>query len=207
MDDMAITPKGSIQRKVLTIVIPLIIVPMLAIGLVSFHTLNKEAANRSRRFLQDRKNEILTISENQSVANYFHNIAYGLSEEATMYKDELERFFKKFADRYNSIEQIYAGIRYIDKEGQEIARVSDDRVGDDYRQVAEEEFFRVAIAYSPGKVYTSPVVRRMINAMPIFWDEDGNGEFSENELRGVIAVDSLYPISQFRHERMVMALA
>ena len=208
MDDMAYTPKGSIQRKVLTIVIPLIIVPMLAIGLVSFHTLNKEAASRSKRFLQDRKNEILTISENQSVANYFHNIAYGLSEEATMYKDELERFFKRFADRYNSIEQIYAGIRYIDGEGQEIARVSDDRVGGDYRHVADEEFFKKAITYPPEKVYTtSPVVRRMINAMPIFWDEDGNGEFSENELRGVIAVDSLYPISQFRHERMVMALA
>ena len=207
MDDKVITPKGSIQRKVLTIVLPLIIVPMLAIGLVSFHRLNKEAAKRSRRFLQDRHNEILTISENQSVGNYFHNIAYGLSEEATMYKEELERFFKRFADRYNSIEQIYAAIRYIGKDGQEVAKVSDGKLGGDYGNMIDEEFFQVAIGKPPGEVYDPPVGHRMINAMPIYWDEDGNGEFSENELRGVIAVDSLYPIKQFRHERLVMAVA
>jgi signal transduction histidine kinase/CheY-like chemotaxis protein len=207
MDDKVITPKGSIQRKVLTIVLPLIIVPMLAIGLVSFHRLNKEAAKRSRRFLQDRHNEILTISENQSVANYFHNIAYGLSEEATMYKEELERFFKRFADRYNSIELIYAAIRYIGKDGVEVAKVSDGKLGGDYGNMIDEEFFQVAIGKPPGDVYDPPVGHRMINAMPIYWDEDGNGEFSENELRGVIAVDSLYPIKQFRHERLVMAVA
>ena len=204
MNDKVITPRGSIQRKALTLILPLIIVPMLAIGVVSFHRLNREAANRSRRFLQDRQNEILTISENQSVGNYFHNIAYGLSEEATMYKEELERFFKRFADRYNSIEKIYAAIRYIDKDGQEVARVSDGTLGGEYNNVGDEEFFQVAIASPPGKVYTSPVSQRMINAMPIYWDEDGNGEFSENELRGVIAVDSLYPIKQFRYERLVM---
>jgi signal transduction histidine kinase/CheY-like chemotaxis protein len=124
-----------------------------------------------------------------------------------MYKEELERFFKRFADRYNSIEKIYAAVRYIDKDGQEVAKVSDGELGGEYRNVADEEFFQVAIASPPGKVYTSPVTHRMINAMPIFWDEDGNGEISENELRGVIAIDSLYPVKQFRHERLVMAVA
>jgi signal transduction histidine kinase/CheY-like chemotaxis protein len=178
---------------------------MLAIGLVSFHTFKKEGAARSRRFLQDRYNEILTISENQSVANYFHNIAYGLSEEATMYKEELERYFKRFSDRYNSIEQIYAGIRYIDQEGQEVAKVTEGEVGGEYQNVVDEAFFQTAIAAAPETVYKSPVEPRMINAMPIHWDEDGNGEFSQNELRGVIAVDFIYPIRQFRHERLVMA--
>jgi len=207
MDDTVTTPRSTIQRKALTIILPLIVVSMLAIGLVSFHRLNREAANWSRRFLQDRHNEILTISENQSVANYFHNIAYGLSEEATMYKEELERYFKKFADRYNSIEKIYAGISYIDKNGREVAKVSDGKLGGDYRNVADEQFFQVAVALAPGKVYTSPIGHRMLNAMPIYWDEDQNGEISENELRGVIAVDCLYPIKQFRHERLVMAVA
>jgi signal transduction histidine kinase/CheY-like chemotaxis protein len=200
-------PKGSIQRKALIVILPLIIVPMLAIGLVSYRTMKKEAAERSRRFLQDRHNEILTISENQSVANYFHNIAYGLSEEATMYKEELERFFKRFSDRYNSIEQIYSGIRYIDQDGEEVAKISDAKVGGGYNNVIDEAFFQTAIASPSGTVYTSSVEPQMINAMPIFWDEDGNGEFSDNELRGVIAVDFIYPIRQFRHERNVMALA
>ena len=43
------------------------------------------------------------------MANYFHNNAHGLSEEATLYKKELERYFKRSSDRYNRNDQIYAG--------------------------------------------------------------------------------------------------
>ena len=101
MNDRLTTPRGGIQRRALALILPLVIISMLAIGLVSFHTLNKQTAERSERFLQDRQNEILTISEDQSVANYFHNVAYGLSEEATLYKKKLEDYFKRFSDRYN----------------------------------------------------------------------------------------------------------
>jgi signal transduction histidine kinase/CheY-like chemotaxis protein len=198
-------PRSSIQRRALSLVLPLIIASMLSIGLVSFHTLNKQTAKQSERFLQDRHNEILTISEEQSVANYFHNIAYGLSEEANLYKKELERYFKRFSDRYNRIDQIYAGIRYIDKKGHEVAKFWEGRVGGEYHSVIDEAFFQSAMELPAWTVYTSPVAPRMINATPIYWDEDGNGELSDDELRGVIAVDFLYPLVQFRHERLVMA--
>ena len=197
-------PKTGLQRRALALILPLVIASMLSIGLLSFHTLNKQTAKRSERFLQDRKNEIFTISEDQSVANYFHNIAYGLSEEATLYKRELERYFKRFSDRYNSIDQIYAAIRFIDKKGQEVAKFWEGMVGGEYRSVIGETFFQRAMELSAWTVYTSPIEPRMINATPIYWDEDGNGEFSDNELRGVIVVDFLYPLVQFRHERMVM---
>ena len=204
MADQPTIPRASIQRRALALVLPLVIASMLSIGLVSFHTLNKQTTKRSERFLQDRHNEILTISEDQSVANYFHNIAYGLSEEATLYKKELERYFKRFSDRYNSIDQIYAGIRYIDKKGHEVAKFWEGRVGGEYHSVIDEAFFQGAIKLPAWTVYTSPVEPRMINATPIYWDEDGNGELSDDELRGVIAVDFLYPLVQFRHERLVM---
>ena len=200
-------PKRGIQRKALGIVLPLIVVPMLAIGIVSFHRLTEEAAERSRQFLQDRRNEILTISENQSVANYFHNIAYGLSEEATMYKEELERYFKRFSDRYNSIDRIYAGIRYIDEKGDEIAKVMGGEIGGEYQNVADEPFYQTAVASSPGEVYVSPIGPKMVDAMPIFWDEDGNGEYSKNELRGAIVTDIIYPVKKYRQDRQIMALA
>ena len=204
MADRPTIPRASIQRRALALILPLVIASMLSIGLISFHTLNKQAAKLSERFLQDRHNEILTISEDQSVANYFHNIAYGLSEEATLYKKEMERYFKRFSDRYNNIDQIYAGIRYIDKKGYEVAKFWEDRVGGEYHIVIDEAFFQSAIKLPAWTVYTSPVEPRMINATPIYWDEDGNGEFSDDELRGVIAVDFLYPLVQFRHERLVM---
>jgi hypothetical protein len=88
------------------------------------------------------------------VANYFHNIAYGLSEEATLYKKELERYFKRFSDRYNSIEQIYAGIRYIDKKGHEVAKFWEGRVGGEYNQV------KVPFHFSPS-------------TLPSGWEERG----------------------------------
>jgi signal transduction histidine kinase/CheY-like chemotaxis protein len=204
MADRPIIPRASIQRRALALVLPLVIVSMLSIGLVSFRTLNKQTAKRSERFLQDRHNEILTICENQSVVNYFHNIAYGLSEEATLNKKELERYFKRFSDRYNRPDQIYAGMRYIDKEGHEVAKFWGGRVGGEYHSVIDEAFFQRAMELPAGSVYTSPLGPRMINAAPIYWDEDGNGELSRDELHGVIAVDFLYPLEQFRHERLVM---
>ncbi|MGD8983883.1 MAG: response regulator [Desulfobacteraceae bacterium] len=205
MIDRPNIPRASIQRRALALVLPLVIASMLSVGLISFHTLNKQTAARSERFLQDRQNEILTISEDQSVANYFHNIAYGLSEEATLHKKEMERYFKRFSDRYNSIDQVYAGIRYINKKGHEVAKFWEGRVGGEYHRVTDEAFFQGAIKLSAGMVYTSPIEPRMINAVPIYWDENGDGELSDEELRGVIAVDFLYPLKQFRHERLIMA--
>jgi signal transduction histidine kinase/CheY-like chemotaxis protein len=205
MADRPSIPRSSIQKRALSLILPLVISSMLAIGFISFHFLNNQTARRSERFLQDRRNEILTISEDQSVANYFHNIAYGLSEEATLYKKEMERHFKRFSDRYNSIDEIYVGIRYIDKKGLEIAKLWEGNIGGEYRNVGDEAFFRSAIKLPARSVYTSPIKPRMINATPIYWDEDGNGEFSDDELRGMIAVDFIYPLMQFRNERLIMA--
>jgi len=204
MADQRTVPRAGIQRRALALILPLVIASILSIGLVSFHTLNRQAAIRCERFLQDRRNEILTISEDQSVANYFHNTAYGLSEEATLYKRKLELYFKKFSDRYNSNDQIYAGIRYIDKNGLEIAKFSDGKIGGEYRNLMGEAFFQNTLKIPAQTVYTSPIEPHMVNATPVYWDEDGNGELSENELRGVIAADFLYPLTQFRHERLVM---
>ena len=179
MNDRLTTPRGGIQRRALALILPLVIISMLAIGLVSFHTLNKQTGERCERFLQDRSNEILTISEDQSVANYFHNVAYGLSEEATLYKKKLEDYFKRFAHRYNSKDQIYAGIRYIDKKGLEIAKFSDGKIEGDYRNVMDEAFFKKTLKIPAGTVYTSPLGSQMANATPIYWDENGNGKFSD----------------------------
>ena len=204
MADRPTIRRTSIQKRALALVLPLVIVSMLSIGLVSFNTLNKQTAKRSERFLQDRRNEILTISEDQSVANYFHNVAYGLSEEVALYQKELESYFKSFSDRYNSNDQIYAGIRYIDKNGHEVAKLWEGIVGGEYHSVMDEDYFQGAIKLQAGMVYTSSIEPRMVKSTPIYWDEDGNGEFTADELRGIIAVDFLYPVAQFRHERQVM---
>ena len=203
MTEQSYSFKASIRKKALTMILPIVIASMLAIGLISFQILNNQTAKRSERYLQDRHNEILTISEEQSVANYFHNISYGLSEEATLYKIEMERHFKRFSDRYNAIEQIYKGIRYIDKEGNEIAKFWDGKIGMNYQNVKDQTFFREAATLPAWTVYTSSIKPQMVNATPIYWDEDGNGEFANDELRGIIVVDFNYPLLQFKKERLL----
>lgn len=205
MAEQSYSFKTSIRKKALTLILPIVITSMLAIGLISFKILNNQTANRSQRFLQDRRNEILTISEDQTIANYFHNIAYGLSEEATLYKIEMERHFKRFSDRYNAIEQIYKGIRYIDKAGNEVAKFWDGKIGINYQNVKNQTFFKEAKKLPAWSVYTSSIGPQMVNATPIYWDEDGNGELANDELRGIIAVDLNYPLLQFKKERLLMA--
>jgi signal transduction histidine kinase/CheY-like chemotaxis protein len=122
-----------------------------------------------------------------------------------LYKKEMERYFKRFSDRYNNIDQIYAGIRYIDKKGDEVAKFGEGRIGGEYHRVIDKAFFQNAINLAAWTVYTSPIEPRMINATPIYWDEDSNGEFSDDELRGLIAVDFIYPLVQFKNERLIMA--
>jgi signal transduction histidine kinase/CheY-like chemotaxis protein len=180
---------------------------MLSIGLISFHNLDEQTADRKKRFLQDRQNELLTLSEEQTVANYLHNLSYGLTEEATLNIREIERYFKRFADRYNSTDLIYAGIYLIDQKGREIAKVREGRTGGEYQSVSDKTFFQNAIRLPFRAIYVSPIEQHMITATSLYLNEDGNSELSASELRGVIAIDFLYPINQFRRERQVMAAA
>ena len=205
MAEQSYSFKTSIRIKALILILPIVIASMLAIGLISFQILDNQTAKRSERYLQDRHNEILTISEEQSVANYFHNISYGLSEEATLYKIEMERHFKRFSDRYNAIEQIYKGIRYIDKEGNEIAKLWPRGTAKQHTTVKDRTFFREATTLPAWTVYTSSIEPQMVNATPIYWDEDGNGEFANDEMHGIITVDFNYPLLQFKKERLLIA--
>jgi signal transduction histidine kinase/DNA-binding response OmpR family regulator len=134
-------------------------------------------------------------------------MSYGLKEEAALNVREIERYFRRFADRYNSGEPIYAGMRFIDRQGREIAKLMEGRIGGDYRNVSEESFFQAAVKLPSGGVHLSSLDGNMVAASPIYWDEDGNGRLTEDELRGGVAIDFLYPLAQFRRERLFMAAA
>ena len=93
----------SIQNKVLVIILPLIVIPMLILATVGFMTASREAAKTSTRYLKQRENDLRTIAENPAIHDYFNNQSYGLTEEAEVYQHELERSLKRFAGRSNSI--------------------------------------------------------------------------------------------------------
>jgi len=52
---------------------------------------HREAAKTSTRYLAQRENDLRTLAENAAIPNYFKNRTYGLTEEAEVYRRELER--------------------------------------------------------------------------------------------------------------------
>ena len=107
-------PDLSIQNKMLVIILPLIVVPMLLLGAVGFFTSSREAAKTSTSYLKQRENDLRTIAENPTIRDYHNNLLYGLTEEAEIYRRELERSLQRFADRSNSIELVYTQVRFVD---------------------------------------------------------------------------------------------
>src|SRR5512134_127336 len=107
----------GIQTKMLVIIVPLIVVPMLVLAIVGFIAASGEAAKTSTRYLTQRENDLRTIAENLAIRDYYFNQVYGLTDEAEVYRHGLERSLKRFADRSNSIELIYIQVRYVDQRG------------------------------------------------------------------------------------------
>ncbi|MCP4398654.1 MAG: hypothetical protein GY801_15320 [bacterium] len=64
---------AGIRNKMLAIVLPLIILPMLILAAVGFISSSREAARTSIRYLKQRENDLRTIAENPSIPNYFTN--------------------------------------------------------------------------------------------------------------------------------------
>src|SRR5256884_9980003 len=76
----------SIQTRMLMIIVPLIVVPMLILAIVGFLTASGEAAKTSIRYLKQRENDLRTIAENLPIRDYYSNQVYGLTDEAEVYR-------------------------------------------------------------------------------------------------------------------------
>ena len=113
----------SIQNKLVVIILPLIVIPMLILAVVGFNTSSRQAGKTSTRYLNQRENDLRTLAENPSILNYYINRMYSLADETEAYRKDLERSLKRFAERVNSIELIYLQVRYVDYHGEEIAKV------------------------------------------------------------------------------------
>ena len=192
----------SIQNKVLVIILPLIIVPMLILAGVGFVTSSREAAKTATRYLSQRETDLRTIAENPAIPSYFNNKAYGLTEEAEVSRRELERSLKRFADRSNSVELIYPEVRYVDHRGDEIAKVLDGQIRSDRGHVADAPFFAVVQQSRPSEAYFSPVAARMTYAIPVY---QAGGEGRAPVFQGAVVLDFVYPIKEFRRTTVVIA--
>ena len=193
----------SIQNKMLVIIMPLIVIPMVILAAVGFYTSSHEAGKLSTRYLKQRENDLRTLAENPSIFNYYINRSYRLFEEAEAYRQELERSLKRFADRANSIELVYLQVCYVNDQGEEIAKVIKDQITNERGQVKDAPFFLAVKQLGPGEVYRSSIGPQMVYAMPTMYQEDNNDQTPT--FQGAVVLDFIYPIQHFQHTQIVIA--
>jgi signal transduction histidine kinase/CheY-like chemotaxis protein len=192
----------SIQTKMLVIILPLVVMPMLILAAVGFVTSSREAAKIGTRYLKQRENDLRTIAENPTIRDYFNNQVYGLREEAEVYRLQLEQSLRRFAERSNSIDLIYTQIRYVDPQGGEVAKVIKSQISGDRGQVAEAPFFLAVQQLPPGEAYLSPEGPTMIYAMPVY---QPGGVGRAPIFQGAVVLDFVYPLQDFARTTAVIA--
>jgi signal transduction histidine kinase len=204
----------SIHTRMLLIIVPLIVVPMLILAIIGFLAASGEAAKTSTKYLKQRENDLRTIAENLPIRDYYFNQFYGLTDEAEIYRRGLERSLKRFADRSNSIEPIYTQVRYVDQRGVEAVQIlyphkgtadndSSGHVSSDRQQVIQAPFFTTVRALQAHQVYLSPPGPTMITAIPVYQPGEGN---QAPTFLGAIVLDFVYPLQEFQRTKRVITL-
>ncbi|MCZ6873445.1 MAG: response regulator, partial [bacterium] len=133
--------------------------------------------------------------------DYYKNQTYGLTEEAEVYRRELERSLKRFADRSNSIELIYPQVRFVDYNGMEVAKVRDGRIRGDRQHVEGAAFFAAVKGGSPEQTYLSATAAERIYAMPVYQASSAD---RQAVFLGAVVLDFVYPLQDFRHTTVVI---
>jgi signal transduction histidine kinase/CheY-like chemotaxis protein/HAMP domain-containing protein len=193
----------SIRTKMLLIMLPLIMLPMLVLAGVGFVTASGEASKTSERFLKQRENDLRAIAENPAIRDYFNNRFYGLDEEAEVHRQQLARSLVRFANRANTNDPIVVQVRYIDDIGQEIVKVVAERLSEDLEMVSELPFFTYVHDAEPETVFLSPVGMEMMAAMPVY-ERGVDGVVPV--FQGAVVLDFIYPLDEFRRTTEVIAL-
>ena len=194
----------SIETKMLAIILPLVALPMIVLGTVGYVVSAGQATTSGARYLKERASDLQTISENPSIRDYFENRFYGLTEEAEVYRREIERSLLRFVDRINRNELIYRQVRYVDNQGREIAKVLDGAIDSNRTDVAASPFFQAVKQLPRDGMYTSPAGPAMTYALPIYDTSSGQGAPT---LLGAMVVNFAYPIDDFQRSARFIAIS
>lgn len=189
----------SLTRRFMAGVVPIALSGVLLTGGAAFYGtrhyilagVEKEAASFAAGaaasvagyFLQHRE-DLETLSESPLFADYHNNADYGLLEEAEQYREELGRYFRKFAARTGR----YSRIAYVDSGLREICAVEDLKILPPGRRAVDPAAFRRA-AGQKGDLVEFPM-REVPGRGPVFTYAravlDGTGA-----LRGVLMAEAV----------------
>ncbi|HEX4048291.1 MAG TPA: hypothetical protein VH309_10680, partial [Elusimicrobiota bacterium] len=131
---MKIRLPARLSWKILAAILPPVILAVIGIVYLQYGLARREmltAIDRQIRFLaqstagdidellDQRYRDLFTLSESPLIADYYHNVDYGLLDEAGSYRREFQRYLGNFAAR----SRVYARVLYLDARGRAVCRL------------------------------------------------------------------------------------
>jgi len=194
---------SSLSWKLLAAILPPVLLAVS--GIVWFQyvmarreilrAINKEAASTAKRLasnvdelFEQRRRDMLTLSETPLIADYYRNVDFGLLDEAGAYRKELDRYLRNFSARTG----VYARIAYLDAHGAVVAEANAPPT--QARERSRDASFLKARESGRGGLWTSSIEDRpgvgpvVYYAKPIFDDLGG--------FKGVLS--ATYDLSRLR---------
>ncbi len=202
---------ASLQQKMLVIILPLLLLPVLTLTTVGFMALKHMEAKANARYLKQRENDLRTLAQHPVLLTYIqHHVDDGI-EATEDNRRGLEQALKRFVDRNNSIELVYPQVRYIDHLGTEIAKIVDGQISPDRHALIGTEDFEIGFAplypqspaylkLGPEEVYLSSG-STMTYAIGIYQQARDAPDLI---FRGAIALDFVQPQDFPRTTRMLV---
>lgn len=148
-------------------------------------SLAKVASSQVHAFIEQRHNDLATISQSPLFKDHYQNIEYGLSQEAEVYRLEIEKLLMAFSRRT----KVYPQLRYLDASGRVVCSIRDDHAGPSEAGPQELAFFRQVRSLPRGQRLSSPARKVPWHHSPVvsygtpLYDETGKP-------RGALIFDS-----------------
>jgi len=153
-------------------------------------SLSDTSSLQAKSFFEQRHNDLTTISHSPLFKDHYLNIEYGLSEEAEVYRREIENMLLDFARRA----KVYPHISYVNAAGRELCRVMDQRIVAPEPAHTDSTLTLELKGLQPGKRRTSGIHRVAWHKAPIIRYTMGVFD-PAGALRGAVLFDcSLAPI-------------
>ena len=176
----------GITGKLLTIVIPLAVLPSLLTGVWAYKTseeivtrllnqaqinLAREIADQIGQDFNTCRAELQVISRVPALTDYHYNRFYGLDAEANISRKQVMEFFVDL----RRLCSLYYSISFLDAQGNEVTTVSEDHIPGRSSSHPELPFFNGQMALPHGEIYVSKVTpvaganRRVVYfALPLY---------------------------------------
>ncbi|MBI5246265.1 MAG: response regulator [Elusimicrobia bacterium] len=186
---MKLRPPSRLSWRLLAAILPPVLVAVSGIVWVQYHlarreilgAINKEIAAQAKRLSSDidelfnqRRRDLLTLSETPLISDYYRNVEFGLLDEAGSYQCELERYLGNFFTRAG----VYVRIVFLDKNGAVVAGAGATLPPSELSRIRNDSFLK-ARASGRGSMWSSSIDDRSgVGPVVYYWipvfDESGS---------------------------------